>query len=170
MVFSGWHWWYFFCPEELKHLPGNFFKCFLSKLSLIVFKFSERDKLHNVWTHKFIELLTVKWLIIGIKNIHSLETIISNTDNNDWKRQWRTSHNLVNCLLQVIYNSICNDQQNVILLVSLSHIFSFSHVVYQLNDWREVSWSIKTYIVECVFVRLNYTFKTVNFRIENVSI
>jgi len=108
----------------------------------------EWHELDNVTVHEFLVFLRVQWLVIGIKNVHRGEVGFTYSNNDDAERQGASPHNLIDCLLHVVDDSVGDDQKNNVLLVSLGHFKSFCHVVDHAYYFIEVSWPIEVCILE----------------------
>jgi len=97
-------------PEEVEQLVGYFSECLLCEQHRIMHELSVRHELHNVSIHILLVLHAVKRVIISIKDIHLREISTANTHNNDAQRQTAAPHDLINRLLEVINDTISNDQ------------------------------------------------------------
>ena len=75
------------------------------------------NKLDNISAHVPFVLLRVQRLLVGVQHIHRCKVSISNTDNDDGKREVRASNNLIYGLLEVADDTIGDDQQDLIGLV-----------------------------------------------------
>jgi hypothetical protein len=73
-------------------------------------------------------------------------------------------------LLQIVDDAICDDKQDVILLILLGDTHTLSHIINQLKYRREVRRTVKVNLANRIFVCFDYTFDAVAFWIENVAI
>lgn len=67
-------------------------------------------------------------------------------------------------------HTVSHDEKDLIFLVFLRALFCLGPVIYQLDNWREVSWAIEIDTLNSVFVRLENFIKAVDFRVENVTV
>ena len=141
-----------------------------SKLGRVILEFSERHELYNIGLHVLFVPHGVERHFVSIQDIHALKIITAYTDNDDTERKSATTHNLVNCFLHIVDDSISDDEQDLVLLVHLIDVLRLSHIVYELDDRCEISRAVQIDVFKRVFVCFNYTVETVNFRVENVSI
>jgi len=115
----GWHRHNVLVFHKVEKLPWDFFQGLLGQLSRVVLKFPEWHELDDICRHVSLVSLGVKRHLVGIENIHTLEVIAANSNNDDREGQLGAAHDLVDRLLHVIDDTIRDDQQNVILLVCL---------------------------------------------------
>ena len=126
--------------------------------------------MHNIGLHILLISHRVKRHFVGIQDVHTLEIITADANNDDTERKSASTNNLVNCFLHVIDDSICDNEQDLVLLVELRDVLGLSHIVYKLNDRCEISWTVQIDVFKRVFVCFNHTVETIDFRVEYVSI
>jgi hypothetical protein len=73
-------------------------------------------------------------------------------------------------LLQIVDDAICDNKQDVILLILLGDTHTLSHIIDQLKYRREVRRTVKVNLANRILVCFDYTFDAVAFWIENVAI
>ena len=84
----------------------------------IVLEIIVRDELNYISGHILTVALGVKGLVVTIKSFHAAEIGIANTNNDDSHRQLGASHNLVNRLVHVVDDTVCDYDENVEFLVA----------------------------------------------------
>lgn len=125
-------------------LSWNLLESLLGKLLRIVLELAEWYELYNISLHVLLVLHGVKWDVIGIEDIHAVEVITANADDDDADREAAASSNdLINSLLHIVNDTISDDQQDIVLLVLLADLFGLSHVVDKFNDRGEVGGAIQ---------------------------
>ena len=97
-------------------------------------EFSKRNELHYVSRHFSLISLTVKRRLVSIKLVHSRKVSTADSHDNNAERQTATPNNLVDSLLKIVDDAVCNYQQDIILLVLLRHTHAFCHVINQLKN------------------------------------
>jgi len=138
----GWHWEDVPLEEEVGHLTWDFSECFFGKLELIAAELPERNKLNDVPAHIFSIFLRIEWVDIRIKHIHRTEVSVSDPNNDDRERQISSPHNLINGLLQVINDAICNNQQYLISLILRRDLARLTPFINSIQNPRKVCRSV----------------------------
>ena len=133
-------------------------------------EFSKRNELHYVSRHFSLISLTVKRRLVSIKLVHSRKVSTADSHDNNAERQTATPNNLVDSLLKIVDDAVCNYQQDIILLVLLRHTHAFCHVINQLKNRREVRRAIKTDLVNCIFVGFDDALDTITLWIEYIAV
>lgn len=54
--------------------------------------------------------------------------------------------------------------------MTLVHLFVFSHVVDEFDDWGEVRWAVEVDVSQRILIRLEDAVETVNLRVKDISI
>jgi len=72
--------------------------------------------------------------------------------------------------LHVIDNSVSQDQQNEVLLISSINFLLLSHIRHQLNNRGEMSRPVQIHIFQGVLVNVDDSLQAVHFRVENISV
>ena len=157
-------------PHEVEKLTWHFLEGLLGKLGRVVLEVSEGHKLDDIGLHVLFVSHRVERNFVGIQDIHALKIIAAYANNDDAERQSASTNNLVNCLLHIVDDSIGDNEQNLILLVHLRDILGLGHIIYELNNWCEISRTVQIDVFKRVFVSFNDTFEAVDFRVENVPI
>ena len=167
---SGGHRYNVLFLHEVEQLAWNFFKSLLRKLCWVVFELSEWHELHNVSLHVFLVAHGVKGNLVRIEDVHALEIIAANANDDDreWKRA--ASHDLINRLLHIVDDTVGDNQKDIVLLIGLVDVLLLCHVVDKLNDRSEVSWAVEIYVAEGVLVCLYHSVHAVDFRVEDVAV
>lgn len=112
----------------------------------------------------------IKGLFVCVELVHCTEISLTDTDDDDRKWKLRAIDDLIDSLLKVRNDAICDNEQDVVLLVLLRTIHLLSHFVDYFEDWSKVGWAIQIDSVDGMLVGLDYTFNTINFWVENVTI
>ena len=77
---------------------------------------------------------------------------------------------MVNRFLQIIDNSIGDDQQNVILLVHLINLHLLGHIGHEFGDRSEVRGTIQVDLADRVLIGVQDTFNPITLRVKDVAI
>ena len=168
--FSRWHRHNIALLEEVKQLSWHLFERLLGQFSRVVSEVTEGHELHDVGLHILFVSLGVERHLVSVKDIHALEVVAAHAYNDDTQGEVAASHDLVNCLLHVIDDSVGDDQQDLVLLVHLIYLLALCHIVDELNYWSKVGWAVEIHIFQGILVGLNNAVKTIDFRVENVAI
>lgn len=128
--------------HKVHKLAWDLLKGLLGEFCWIIPEFTEGHELNNIGVHILLVSLRVQRHIIGIQDIHALEVITADTDDDNRQGQGAATHDLVNGFLHVIDDSVGNDQQDVVLLIDLVHLLGLGQIVDELDDRREVSWTV----------------------------
>ena len=95
----------------------------------------EGYELDDVSRHVFTIHLRVEGLLVGIELVHCTKVCVTHSHDNDREREVGATYNLINSLLHVIDDTISDYDQNVILLVFLSHVFRGNMIIDLANNW-----------------------------------
>ena len=161
---------YALCSEEVKQLVWHFSEGLLGKKHRVVLVFSEGNELYNVRIHVLTILLAVERGLVCIELVHRLKISCANSHNNDREWKLRASYNLIDRFLHIVDNTICDNQQDVVLLINLCDLHALRHLVNKVNDLGKVCRTIQIYALNCVFVRLHDTVQPVTLRVENITV
>ena len=112
---------YVMLAHPVEKLTWNLHKRLFGQQMWIVLEVVEGHKLHDIGSHILAVGARVKSLIVAIKCLHRFEVGITNADDNDAEWILRASHDLIDCLVHIGDHTIGDDDQNVELLVHLSH-------------------------------------------------
>lgn len=107
----------------VEQLPGHLIKSFLRQQRRVVLEVAEWNELHNVGIHVLFVLHGVEGFIVGVEDVHALEVFVADAHDDDGDGEAGAADNLVDSLLHVIDNTVCDDQQDKILLVVLRNLF-----------------------------------------------
>lgn len=118
-------------------------------------EFAEGYELHDVGRHVALVLLGPERHFVRIKLVHRAEIGRAYTHDNDTKGLAAASHNLVNRPLHVIDYTICNDQQDVVLLILLRDVHLLCHFIYQVQDRSEMGRTIQVDMIDRMLVCLD---------------
>lgn len=103
--------------KEVNKLPRNLLECFLRKFEIVILELSVWNKLDNVTTHVPPVFLRVQWVNVGVQLVHGGEVSVTHTNYDDTERVVSTSDYLIDSLLQIIDDTIGDDEKNLITLV-----------------------------------------------------
>ena len=131
---------------------------------------SEGHKLNDVSFHKLSGGPRSKWLYISVKIFHLIKLCRADANDDDGHRQGGCAHNLINGLLLVSDYSVGQDEQDVVLLVTLRHLTILQSFNQLLDDRREVGRAIELANLECLAVRHLDALDAVAFRMERVAV
>lgn len=95
---------------------------------------------------------------------------MANTDNDNRQRKRGASHDLVNCFLHIVDDTIGKNENNLVFLVLLRAFVVLSHIIDCCENLREPSWSVEIYILQRVLVSLKHALKAVTFWVKNIAI
>eukprot|EP00355_Strombidium_rassoulzadegani_P005584 CAMPEP_0168619926 /NCGR_PEP_ID=MMETSP0449_2-20121227/6860_1 /TAXON_ID=1082188 /ORGANISM="Strombidium rassoulzadegani, Strain ras09" /LENGTH=159 /DNA_ID=CAMNT_0008660889 /DNA_START=478 /DNA_END=954 /DNA_ORIENTATION=+ len=110
---------------------------------MVISEVSEWHELDNISAHVLLILPGVKWLIVGIQNIHAVKISLPNANDHDGEGKVSPPNNLVDSLLHITDDSIRNDQQDLILLVVLGYLHGLSSPIDSVYDIGEVCWAVQ---------------------------
>ena len=85
--FVGWVWCNALFLEEVEKLAWDLFESLLGELGWIVPELTEWNKLHDVSLHVLLVLLRVQRHLIRVQDVHTLEVIGADANDNDRDRQ-----------------------------------------------------------------------------------
>ena len=74
-------------PHPIEKLAWDFFESLLGELGWIVPELTEWNKLHDVSLHVLLVLLRVQRHLIRVQDVHTLEVIGADANDNDRDRQ-----------------------------------------------------------------------------------
>lgn len=111
-----------------------------------------------------------KRLVVSIKHVHSGKVCVTDPDDDDSQRIIAASDNLVNRLLNVINDTVSDDQQNLKLLVAIATRVSLRDVVHGVENAAEVGGPVQIHNVHAVLVVLHDSLKSFNLRVEDVAV
>lgn len=83
-----------------------------------VFELSKRHKLDDV-SCSWLSCQGLQDTVVSVKEFHGFEISFTNSDNNDGHRQLRGINNRLPSLVQISDLSICDDQQDEVLLKNI---------------------------------------------------
>lgn len=156
--------------HEVEQLAGDFFQDFFCEKVWVVLEVIERHKLNNVSCHVLPEGLRVECLVVAIQNLHRAEICIthSNYDDCDW--ECRTSHNLIDCLVHVSDDAICDYQADVELLIHLVDLSRRHLIVNFIKNFIEVGRPIQIALLQGLLIMPDYLCDSINAWIEDISV
>ncbi len=102
--------------------------------------------------------------------MHAWKIFTTNTYYNNWKWERWTSNYFWNCLFHIVNDSICQQKENIILLIILWYVFTFSKVYSHFYYLTKIGRSVEINIHNCISICFYYSFNSIAFRIKNVSI
>lgn len=114
--------------------------------------------------------LRVERHFIGVELVHSTEISFADAHDNDTQGQFASVHNLVYRSLHISDLSVGDDKQDVVLLILLSAVHIFGHLVYKLDDWRKVCRTTQCHVLDGFLVCRDDPVYTVDLRVEDVAI
>ena len=140
-----------------EHLPGDFFEGLTSQSHRVPLKFTVGHELNNISLHLLSKSFRIERCIISIEHIHGAK--ISSTDSHDNYRegQRRAPYNLINSCIHVSDLSICDNEQDIVLLIFLGAAHLLSHIVDHCYDWGKVGRSAKSDVVDGFLICINNT-------------
>jgi hypothetical protein len=156
--------------HELEQLARQFHQCFLCQKMRVVFKLVEGNELNDISLGVLVPSSTEKGLVVTIKCLHVWEVSISNTNNDNGHGVARTSHNLINCLSHVVNDTVCDDQQNLKLLVLEVSRICLNVVIHLVQNWSEMGRAIQINMLQTVLVVGNHFVEPINARVKDVAI
>lgn len=120
--------------EKFGHLARNFLEGLLGKLQLIAHELPKGDKLHDITTHIPLVFLRIQRVHIRIQLIHGGEIGITDANNDDTQGIVRTPDYLVDRLLQVIDDTIGDDEQYLVTLIVVRDLARLAAPVDRAED------------------------------------
>lgn len=133
-------------------------------------KLIERYKLDDICRHVLFIGIRVKCFVVCIKNFHSFEICFTYSHDNDGDWQRRASNNLVNSLLHIVNDSICQNAQDGILLVHLVDLSCLHLIVCFTKNLIEVGWSIKIYSRKGALIMADHFINPVYSWVKDIAI
>lgn len=115
--------------EELDHLARQLGEHLLGQPKVIILALLVRHKLHNIPRHELFELVRVERLVVGVQLVHPAEVGITDANDDNGQRLSGAANNLVNRRLHIRNNTVRKYQQQVVLLVVLGDLDSFTPIV-----------------------------------------
>lgn len=151
-------------------LSGQLGQRFPGQKRRVVLELIEGDELYDVGRSVLAERLGVESFVITVKHVHGGEVRIADANDND--RQWvvAASDNLVDRLLNVVDDTVGDDQQHLELLVAIAAWVGLSHAVHCVEDAAEVRGPVQIHDVHAVLVVVHDSLEPIDLRVEDVAI
>lgn len=158
--------------EVLDQLVRHLAQHFLRQQIGVSGEVPEWHKLHNVSGLVSAGSLRIQRVGIGIQGIHVIELEVANANDDYGQRQAGSSHNLVRGRRHVRDGSICENQQNgvlLLILITLRHLLRTISIDIA-QKLSKVRWAIELTLSNCTPVDPEDTFNSGNFWIGNVAV
>ena len=136
----------------------------------VVFEVVERHKLNDISRHVLPICLRIERLFIAIKYLHRAEISITNTHNNDGDWKVGAANNLINCLVHICDDTICNYQAYVELLIHLIDIRRSHLIVHFVKNFVEICRAIQIAILQGFLIMSDYLHNTIDSWIKDVAV
>lgn len=117
-----------------------------------------------------MQSLRIQRFLVAVKHVHCRKVCITDTYDDDCEWVATATHNLINCLLNVVNYSISDYQKYLELLIAVATRIRLGHVVHGVQDAREVGRAVEIHDVHAVLVVVDDSLKTIDLWIENVTI